>query len=53
VPVGSSAVPEAIFPGIPHTIATRHVRKGSKLDVARQALGDELLAPTSVYVGLA
>jgi integrase/recombinase XerC len=36
-----------------HTFATHHVRKGTKLDVVRQALGHESLATTSVYVGLA
>jgi integrase/recombinase XerC len=38
---------------LPHTFATHHVRKGTKLDVVRQALGHESLATTSVYVGLA
>jgi hypothetical protein len=33
--------------------ATHNVRKGTKLDVVRQALGHESLATTSVYVGLA
>lgn len=36
-----------------HTFATHHVRKGTKLDVVRQALGHTSLATTSVYVGLA
>ena len=36
-----------------HTFATHHVKKGTKLDVVRQALGHESLATTSVYVGLA
>jgi site-specific recombinase XerD len=36
-----------------HTFATHHVRKGTNLDVVRQALGHESLATTSVYVGLA
>jgi site-specific recombinase XerD len=36
-----------------HTFATHHVRKGTRLDVVRQALGHESLATTSVYVVLA
>ena len=36
-----------------HTFATHHVKRGTKLDVVRQALGHESLATTSVYVGLA
>lgn len=36
-----------------HTFATHHVKKGTKLDVVRQALGHESLATTSVYVDLA
>lgn len=36
-----------------HTFATHHMRKGTKLDGVRQALGHESLATTSVYVRLA
>lgn len=36
-----------------HTFATHMVRKGTKLDVVRQALGHSSLKTTSVYVDLA
>ncbi len=36
-----------------HTFATQHVKRGTKLDVVRQALGHESLATTSLYVELA
>ena len=36
-----------------HTFATHMVRKGTKLDVVRQALGHESLKTTSIYVDLA
>ena len=36
-----------------HTFATHQTRRGTKLDVVRQALGHESLATTSIYVGLA
>ena len=36
-----------------HTFATHMVKKGTKLDVVRQALGHEDLKTTSIYVELA
>lgn len=36
-----------------HTFATHQTRRGTKLDVVRQALGHESLATTSIYVELA
>jgi len=36
-----------------HTFATHMVKKGTKLDVVRQALGHESLQTTSIYVDLA
>lgn len=48
-----AAIPGASTHALRHTFATHHVRKGTKLDVVRQALGHESLATTSVYVGLA
>jgi site-specific recombinase XerD len=36
-----------------HTFATHMVKKGTKLDVVRQALGHESLETTSIYVDLA
>jgi site-specific recombinase XerD len=36
-----------------HTFATHMVKKGTKLDVVRQALGHESLETTSIYVELA
>ena len=48
-----AGIPGASTHALRHTFATHHVRKGTKLDVVRQALGHESLATTSVYVGLA
>jgi integrase/recombinase XerC len=48
-----AGIPDASTHALRHTFATHHVRKGTKLDVVRQALGHESLATTSVYVGLA
>ena len=36
-----------------HAFAAQHVKRGTKLDVVRQALGHESLATTSLYVELA
>jgi integrase/recombinase XerD len=36
-----------------HTFATHMVKKGTKLDIVRQALGHESLNTTSIYVDLA
>jgi integrase/recombinase XerC len=36
-----------------HTFAAHMVKKGTKLDVVRQALGHESLETTSIYVELA
>src|SRR5581483_2276489 len=36
-----------------HTFATQHVKRGTKLDVVRQALGHSSLKTTSIYVELA
>jgi len=36
-----------------HTFATHMVKKGTKLDVVRQALGHESLQTTSICVDLA
>ncbi len=36
-----------------HTFATHQVKKGTKLDVVRQALGHESLQTTSIYIDLA
>ncbi len=36
-----------------HTFATHMVKRGTKLDVVRQALGHESLETTSIYVELA
>lgn len=51
--LAEAAIPGASTHALRHTFATHHVRKGTKLDVVRQALGHESLATTSVYVGLA
>jgi site-specific recombinase XerD len=51
--VKEAGIPAASAHALRHTFATHHVRKGTKLDVVRQALGHESLATTSVYVGLA
>ncbi len=48
-----AGIPGASTHSLRHTFATHHVKKGTKLDVVRQALGHESLATTSVYVGLA
>jgi len=48
-----AGITEASTHALRHTFATHHVKKGTKLDVVRQALGHESLATTSVYVGLA
>ena len=48
-----AAIPGASTHALRHTFTTHHVRKGTKLDIVRQALGHESLATTSVYVGLA
>jgi len=48
-----AGIPGASTHALRHTFATHHVRKGTKLDVVRQALGHESSATTSVYVGLA
>jgi site-specific recombinase XerD len=48
-----ASIPDASTHALRHTFATQHVKKGTKLDVVRQALGHESLATTSVYVGLA
>jgi integrase/recombinase XerD len=36
-----------------HTFATQHVKRGTKLDVVRQALGHADLKTTAIYIGLA
>ncbi len=36
-----------------HTFATQMVKKGTKLDVVRKALGHSSLKTTSIYVDLA
>jgi site-specific recombinase XerD len=51
--LAEAGIPGASTHALRHTFATHHVRKGTKLDVVRQALGHESLATTSVYVGLA
>jgi integrase/recombinase XerC len=51
--LNEAGIPGASTHALRHTFATHHVRKGTKLDVVRQALGHESLATTSVYVGLA
>ena len=48
-----AGIPNASVHTIRHTFATHMVRKGTKLDVVRQALGHESLQTTSVYVDLA
>jgi integrase/recombinase XerC len=51
--LSEASIANASTHALRHTFATHHVRKGTKLDVVRQALGHESLATTSVYVGLA
>ncbi|MBA2595109.1 MAG: tyrosine-type recombinase/integrase [Chloroflexia bacterium] len=51
--LNEAGIPGASTHALRHTFAAHHVRKGTKLDVVRQALGHESLATTSVYVGLA
>jgi integrase/recombinase XerD len=36
-----------------HTFATHQLRRGTRLDVVRQALGHASVATTSIFVGLA
>ncbi len=46
-------IPRATVHTLQHTFATHSVKKGTKLDVIRKALGHSSLATTSIYVDLA
>jgi len=46
-------IPNATVHTLRHTFATHSVKKGTKLDVVRKALGHSSLATTSIYVDLA
>lgn len=48
-----AGIPNASVHTLRHTFATHMVKKGTKLDVVRQALGHESLKTTSIYVDLA
>ena len=48
-----AGIPDASAHALRHTFATRHARRGTKLEVLRQALGHASLETTSVYVHLA
>ncbi|MGH2530933.1 MAG: tyrosine-type recombinase/integrase [Thermomicrobiales bacterium] len=51
--VKEAGIPNASVHALRHTFATHQTRRGTKLDVVRQALGHESLATTSIYVDLA
>ena len=46
-------IPNASVHTLRHTFATHTIKKGTKLEVVRQALGHESLETTSIYVHLA
>ncbi len=48
-----AGIPNASVHTLRHTFATHNVRRGTKLEVVRQALGHESLETTSIYVHLA
>lgn len=48
-----SGIPNASVHTLRHTFATHTIKKGTKLEVVRQALGHESLETTSIYVHLA
>jgi integrase/recombinase XerD len=48
-----AGIPNASVHTLRHTFATHTIKKGTKLEVVRQALGHESLETTSVYVHLA
>jgi len=48
-----AGIPNANVHTLRHTFATHNVRRGTKLEVIRQALGHESLETTSIYVHLA
>ena len=51
--LGEAHIPNATVHTLRHTFATHSVKKGTKLDVVRKALGHSSLATTSIYVDLA
>jgi len=51
--LNEAGIPDASAHALRHTFATQHVRRGTKLEVVRQALGHASLETTSVYVHLA
>jgi site-specific recombinase XerD len=51
--LGEANVAGASVHTLRHTFATHQVKKGTKLDVVRQALGHQDLKTTSIYVDLA
>ena len=48
-----AGIPNASVHTLRHTFATHTIKKGTKLEVVRQALGHESLETTSIYVHLA
>ena len=51
--VAEAGIPDASAHSLRYTFATHQTRRGTKLDVVRQARGHESLATTSIYVELA
>src|SRR5215210_4760142 len=53
VPADQDGIPNASVHTLRHTFATHTIKKGTKLEVVRQALGHESLETTSAYIHLA
>jgi integrase/recombinase XerD len=51
--LNEAGIPNASVHSLRHTFATHTIKRGTKLEVVRQALGHESLETTSIYVHLA